>query len=108
MVESTIKMQLPEILTGMVLKLSGASAGTLLSFLFMPPVNRREALRRGLASLIIGIVFAVNAKEYLHFSDSEWSLISASCLCALAAWWAIGAFVRVVVSFIDAKKRLEP
>lgn len=101
-------MQTPEILTGMILKLSGSFAGTILSLIFMPPRNRREAARRASASFIIGIIFAVNAREYLGLVDEEWSLVSASCLCALSAWWAMGAVVRGVSLVAEVKKRMEP
>ncbi len=107
MVERAL-MQTPEILTGMILKLSGSLAGTVLSLLFMPPHSRTEAARRASASIIVGIIFAVNAREYLGLVDEEWSLVSASCLCALSAWWAMGAVVRGVNLVSEVKKKLEP
>lgn len=89
-------MPTPEIVGGILLKVIGAFAGTIVNILFMPPKTKKEGIRRLIVSLIMGAVASDTLKEKLSLSDTWQSDVFAVFLASALGWWAVGTAIRVV------------
>lgn len=92
-------MPTPEIVTGVLIKLAGAFAGSILALVFIPPKTRREFWRRGSGSLIMGMVFAPTALDWLKLTANIEGMITAACAAAFSAWWIMGLVIRVLRAY---------
>ncbi len=85
----------PEIMTDMILRLMGATAGSALALVYNPPRTNEGFVRRVTASMICGVVFAGYVQTSVGFDRNADGLIAAACLTAFVAWWAMDAIIRV-------------
>lgn len=92
-------MPTPEIVTGILIKLAGAFAGSILALVFIPPRSRREFWRRGSGSVIMGVVFAPAAIEWLKFSPNAEGMVAGGCAAAFCAWWIMGLVIRILRTY---------
>jgi hypothetical protein len=83
----------------LIAKLLGSFFGAALALVFVPPRTKSGFVRRATASLIVGIVFASYVREWAGFAQDWEGLVSASCLAAFVAWWAMGSAIRIVRLF---------
>lgn len=81
----------------------GASAGAAISLVYLLPANRREALSRFLAGLVLGMIFGGPAGVWLanragigtQLSPSE-TMLSGAAAVSLCAWWMLGLVERML------------
>lgn len=92
-------MPIPEIAAGLIAKAGGAIAGAILALVFIPPKTRAEFWRRGSGSLIMGVVFAPSALEWLKLTANVEGMIAAACAAAFSAWWIMGLVIRVLRAY---------
>ncbi|MEA3535550.1 DUF6107 family protein [Rhizobium sp. CC-YZS058] len=84
----------------------GAVAGAAVSLVYMLPKGRQEAASRFVTGLLCGLVFGgptgLLAAEHLglmgRISRSE-LLLGGSAVASLAAWWVLGAAVRMAARY---------
>jgi hypothetical protein len=89
-------MPTPEIVSGILLKVFGAFAGTIVNILFMPPKTKKEFIRRLVVSLIMGAVASDTLKEKLALSNTWQSDVFAVFLASALGWWCMGTAIRIV------------
>ena len=92
-------MPTPEIAVGLLIKLAGAFAGSVMALVFIPPRTRREFWRRGSGSLIMGVVFAPAAIEWLKLSPTAEGMVAGGCAAAFSGWWIMGLVIRVLRAY---------
>jgi hypothetical protein len=92
-------MPIPEIAAGLIAKASGAFAGAVMALVFIPPKTRAEFWRRGSGSLIMGVVFAPTALEWLKLTPNVEGMVAAACAAAFSAWWIMGLVIRVLRAY---------
>lgn len=85
-----------EIWIGAIIKLLGAAAGAALALVFVPPRTHWGFVRRLLASLIGGFVFAPPMREFAGLQNDWEGTMGGACLAAFASWWAMGAIIRAI------------
>jgi hypothetical protein len=80
----------------------GASAGAVISLVYMLPKGWREAVCRFLTGLVSGLIFGGPAGLYLsnrlglgaRLSSSE-LMVSGAAAVSLGAWWGLGLLSRM-------------
>jgi len=77
-------------------KIIGASSGSLLAVILIPPRSRKEFGRRIISSIIGGIVFASPARDMVSFAKDGDGLLAGACLAGFSIWWAGGALIRII------------
>lgn len=87
---------MPEFGAALLIKLVGAFFGAALALVFVPPRTYRGFIRRAVASLIGGVIFAAPVSDLARFSDDLEGLLAAACLAAFASWWAMGTLIRIL------------
>ena len=86
----------PDPNTDLLEKIIGATSGSLLAVILIPPRSRREAARRLFASLVGGAIFASPARDVMSFAKDGDGLIAGACLAGFSIWWAGGALIRLI------------
>lgn len=86
----------PEVMTDMILRLMGATAGSALALVYNPPRTKEGFTRRVTASMICGVVFPGYVQSMVGFAKDADGMIAAACLTSFVAWWAMDAIIRVV------------
>lgn len=87
-------MPSPEINWTLILKLIGSVAGAALALLFVPPRDMKAFRRRGIFSVISGMIFAIPARDFAGFSADAEGLVAGACLSAAIGWAAMDALMR--------------
>lgn len=93
-------MPAPEILGSLILKLLGSVAGTVLALIFALPKNWRDFQRRGMFSLLAGVVltpFALTVlRRFIDIPADPETLVAVAAMTAFASWSAAGTFQRII------------
>jgi hypothetical protein len=82
--------------TEIVVKLGGALCGSALALVYGPPTGFRDFIRRGLAGMIGGAVFAPYVRGLAGFSADWEGLLMGATLAAFASWHVMGAIIQMV------------
>ncbi|MCF3642629.1 DUF6107 family protein [Rhizobium sp. TRM95111] len=85
-----------------VARVLGASAGSMVSLVYMLPKSRHEAASRFLTGLVCGLIFGGPAGMWIvtragipdTLSGTE-ILLAGSAAASVSAWWAQGVLARV-------------
>lgn len=85
-----------ELATAVAIKFAAAFCGAVLALVFQPPKTRAEFYTRAAFSLISGMIFAGQVREYLKWPISLDTDIASGALTALLSWWIMGALVRII------------
>ena len=80
----------------LIAKLTGGALGTVLSFIRMPPIGRRDAASRATVAMISAGVGAQQVQVRFGFSPDFDGLMVAGACCAFASWWVLGAAIRII------------
>lgn len=86
----------------LVARMGGAIAGALVSLVYLLPKSTREAVARGFAGLVSGLVFgpptgAVLAEKFsitAQLGPVE-TMLMGSAAASMTAWWVLGALSRI-------------
>lgn len=81
---------------GLIIKAIGASIGSALALVFTPPRTWSGFIRRVVAGLGCGIVFAPYARDWAAFSKDWEGLLGSATLMAFVSWSAMSALTRLV------------
>lgn len=84
-----------ELLSGMIVKFVGSTAGAVLALLRFPPKTRGEMARRMATSIISGMVAGTVVAGRLGLSQDWESALFASALTAFLSWGALGVIDRL-------------
>ena len=83
-------------------KLAGATAGAMISLVYLVPKGGREALSRFFIGLVFGLVFgdAFGAAIVGRFNlggqiSAPETMLTGSAAASLCAWWVLGALSRI-------------
>jgi hypothetical protein len=94
--EAVVAEMTPEETAAMMFKFVGAASGAALALVFNPPRTFPGFVRRLMAAMIFGMIFAGYVRGWLGFSPDGEGLVGASCLTAFVSWAAMGTITRVV------------
>jgi hypothetical protein len=88
---------------GMLIKLAGAIAGTVLALVFIPPRTLAGFFRRTTASLICGPIFAPVLHGYLVWPNAWEHWLAAAALTSFLSWWLLGVIVSAAKKWLGEK-----
>lgn len=79
-----------------VVRLGGALCGSAMALVYGPPASFLGFMRRGLAGLIGGAIFAPYVRDFCGF-DRDWEgMLMGATLGAFAAWHVMGVIIAAV------------
>lgn len=84
------------LIADLILKCIGAAAGAALALVFVPPRTYRGFIRRLVASLMAGVIFASYVRGWAGFSMDWEGTIASACLTAFVAWWMMSAILTLI------------
>lgn len=85
-----------EVATALAIKLLAAMSGAVLALIFQPPKTRSEFWTRAAFSIIAGVVFASQVRDYFKWPSTFETDLASGSITALLSWWIMGAVVRIV------------
>ena len=85
-----------ELAMAIAIKLAASACGAVLALIFQPPKTKPEFYTRASFSIIFGVVFASQAREYLKWPINFETDFASGAMTALLSWWVMGAVVRVI------------
>lgn len=88
---------------GVIIKLAGAVAGTILALVFIPPHTLAGFFRRSTASLICGPIFSPVLHSYLLWPNAWEHWLAAAALTSFLSWWLLGVVVSVAKRWLGEK-----
>lgn len=92
---------------GVLIKLGGAIAGSVLALVFLPPKTLAGFFRRSTASLICGPIFAPVVHSYLLW-PGEWEhWLASAALTSFISWWLLGAVVALAKKMLSDKTQTD-
>lgn len=84
------------IIIEVIARLGGAVCGSAMALVYGPPASLQGFIRRGMAGLIGGSVFAPYIRERLGFTADWEGMLMAATLGAFASWHVMGAIIAAV------------
>ncbi len=81
---------------GIVFKVAGSIAGSVLALIFQVPKNRAEFVTRAVFSLLCGILFSDVTRDYFKWAETWQMIIAAGAVTAMLSWFCMGAVVRLI------------
>lgn len=88
---------------GVIIKLAGAVAGTVLALVFLPPKTLAGFFRRSTASLICGPIFAPVVHSYLLWPSAWEHWLASAALTSFISWWCMGLVVAGAKKWLGEK-----
>lgn len=85
-----------EVVTAIAIKFLAGVGGAILALAFQPPKALSEFVTRSIFSILSGMLFAGQAREYLQWPITIETEIASGSLTALLSWWVMGAVVRLI------------
>lgn len=77
-------------------KFAGSFLGAAMALIFLPPKTRTEFVRRFVLALLLGLIFAEAARNYLGWPDTIEMQVASGAGVAMLSWFVFGAVVRII------------
>lgn len=90
---------------GVIIKVAGAFAGTILALVFLPPQTLSGFFRRSTASMICGPIFAPVLHSYLLWPSAWEHWLASAALTSFISWWCMGAVVALARKLLSDKMK---
>lgn len=87
----------------LILKFIGAFAGTVLALVFIPPRSISGFIRRAVASLMCGPIFAPVAHTYLNWPGAWEHWLASAALVSFISWWTMGLVIAAARKLLGDK-----
>lgn len=84
-----------EVVGAILIKFLAGLGGAILALSFQPPKTIAEFVTRTVFSVLSGMLFAGQVRDYLKWPITMETDIAAGALTALLSWWIMGAVVRI-------------
>ena len=83
----------------------GAAAGAFLALVFLLPKTWGDLIRRGIFSVVFGIIFAVPMRNWLGWDTDMDNTLAAACAAAFVSWLVAAGVVKALEKIrFDAPK----